>query len=174
MEQHSQSSRMAPGDDLMVGHVHARSAPEREASDHSQRVVKRRLRTKTSMASLERGRAAVPELLRLRALRRDPEGIPVSETSAAASTSPRSGSVRAHPYNPVGEAIGGSFFEYVPSLANRATSKNGFDESRDVTPIPRSNSFPSLLKNPIQGEKMVHSCAHMSSCTRGQEFRHRI
>ena len=35
-------------------------------------------------------------------------------------------------------------------MANRATSENGFDESLGVTPIPRSNSSPSILKNPIQ------------------------
>ena len=44
---------------------------------------------------------------------------------------------------------GSSSFEFVPSLDNRATSANGFNESI-VTPIPRSSSSPSILKNPPQ------------------------
>ena len=32
-------------------------------------------------------------------------------------------------------------------MANRATSESEFNESIDVTPIPRSNSSPSILRN---------------------------
>ena len=68
-------------------------------------------------------------------------------SSAASTVSPRSGFARAHPYYPVGEVIEGSSFEYVPSIANRAASATRLDESIDVTPIPRSSSSPSMLKN---------------------------
>ena len=119
---------MALGDDLMVGHVHARIAP-RVAVDNNPRVVKRRLRTETSIASLERGRVTIPEPPRLRALQNNPEDVPVSEASVAASNSPRSGPIRAHPYIPVGDAIGSSSSEYVPSVTNRAASEIGLEES---------------------------------------------
>ena len=111
MERQSQSSRMALRDDLMAGYVHARPVQERDEADRSPRVVKRRLHTKTSLADIERGRARVPELPRLGALHPEPEEVPVSQTSIAASVSPRSGSARVHPYNPVGQAIGSSSFE---------------------------------------------------------------
>ena len=117
VEGQGQNSRMALGDDLVAGHVHARNAP-RVAVDNNPRVVKRRLRTKTSIASLERGRATIPEPPRLRALQNNPEDVPVREASVATSNSPRSGPVRAHPYIPVGDAMGSSSFEYVPSLVN--------------------------------------------------------
>ena len=39
---------------------------------------------------------------------------------------------------------------FLPSVVNRATSENGLSESIDVTPIPRSSSSPSILRNPPQ------------------------
>ena len=120
------------------------------APDQSHRPVKRRLRTKTTVTEPSRGRTNMPEIPRLLALRREPENIPVSEGSAASTVSPGSGSARVHPYYPVGEVIEGSSFEYVPSIASRAASATGLDESLDVTPISRFNSSPSILKNPPQ------------------------
>ena len=76
--------------------------------------------------------------------------MPMSESSAASSVSPRSGSSRVHPYHPVGEAIEGSSFEVVPSIANQAANASGQDESLEVTPIRRSNSSPVVLEDPIQ------------------------
>ena len=96
---------MSLGDDLMAGHIHARPS-DTAAPDHSPRV-KRRLRAKTSMAEierLERGRTRVPEPPQLRMLHPDPAEVPISEGSVVPSTSPRSGSVRTHPYIPVGDA----------------------------------------------------------------------
>ena len=61
----------------------------------------------------------------------------------------RSGSARMHPYNPVGEAMRSSSFEYVPSVVNRAASESGVNESMEVTPMPRSFSAPSILNNPL-------------------------
>ena len=58
----------------------------------------------------------MPAMSRLRALRGEPEDIPVSESSVAFTAPPRSGSAKVHPYNPVSEAIEGSSFEYVPEL----------------------------------------------------------
>ena len=138
----------------MAGHVHARQLHDTAVPDHSPRV-KRRLRTKTSMAEierLERGRTRVPELPRLRVLHPDPADVPISEDSMVPSTSPRSGSVRTHPYNPAGDAIGSSSFEYVPSVVNRAASDGGLNESMEVTPIPRSISSPSILNNPQKSQ----------------------
>ena len=66
------------------------------------------------------------------------------------STSPRHWVMRTHPHHPLGGAINGSSFEIVLSSANRATTLTGFDESIDLTPIPRSSSSPSILNNPIQ------------------------
>ena len=46
--------------------------------------------------------------------------------------------------------MGSSSFEYVPSVVNRAASDVGLSESMNVTPIPRSSSSPSTLRNPPQ------------------------
>ena len=86
----------------------------------------------------------------VRALQNDAAEVPVCVSSVASSASPRSGSSRVHPYNPVGEAVEGSSFEVVPSIANRAASASGFDESVEVTPIRRSNSSPVVFGNPMQ------------------------
>ena len=63
-----QVPRLPLGDDLMVGHVHARPTSNTAGSDVSPRL-KRRLRVKTSLAEVERqerGRSRVPEPPRLR------------------------------------------------------------------------------------------------------------
>ena len=88
------------------------------------------------------------ELPRLRALEVWAAAVPVS-SFAASSASPRSGSSRAHPY-PVGEAIEGSFFELLPSIATRATNNSGRDESMDITPIRRADSSLDIPYDPIQ------------------------
>ena len=137
----------------MAGHVHARPTQDTADVNRSPRVAKRRLRAKTSMAKierLERGRSRVPELPCFRVLHPHPAEVTISEGSMVASTSPRSGSIRAHPYNPVSDAMGSSSCEYVPSVVNRAASDVGFNESIEVTPIPRSISSPSILRNPSQ------------------------
>ena len=66
------------------------------------------------------------------------------------SGSPISGQGRAHPYTPVGNAVGSSSFEYVPSTVNRAASEIGPNKSMETIPIMRSNSSPSTLHNPTQ------------------------
>ena len=94
-----QIPKEALGKDLMAGDVHARTDARNVASDQGHRPVKRRLRTKTNVSELERGRTNMPIAPRLRALRGDPEDIPVSESSATSTVSPRSGSARVHPYH---------------------------------------------------------------------------
>ena len=74
----------------------------------------------------------------------------MSESSAASSTSLRSGIVRPHPYHAVGGVLEGSYFELLPSSASRATSATGFDENIDLAPIARSSSSPCILNRPIQ------------------------
>ena len=135
----------------MAGHVHAR--PHDTAAPDRSSKIKRRARGKTSLAEierLERGRSRIPEPPRLRILNRDPADVPISEGSLIPSGSPRSGSVRAHPYTPVGDAVGSSLFEFVPSITNRAANEVGVNESMEVTPIPRPSSSPSILHNPLQ------------------------
>ena len=108
---------MSLGNDLVARHIHARST-DTAASDRSPRV-KRRLRAKTSMAEierLERGRTRAPEPPRLRVLHPDPADVPISEGSVVPSTFPRSESQHACIHIPVGDAVGSSSFEYVPSL----------------------------------------------------------
>ena len=86
------------------------------------------------------------ELPRLRALEARAAAIPIS-SSAASSTSPRSGSSRVHPY-PVGEAVEASSFELVPSMATQATHQSDRDESMEVTPIRRAESTPPTPFDP--------------------------
>ena len=76
--------------------------------------------------------------------------IPISEGSLAPANSPASGIQRAHPYTPVGAAIGNSSFELLPSARDRATSDRGLDESMETVPILRSNSSPSIIQDPSQ------------------------
>ena len=102
-------------------------------------------------------RDRLPELPRLRVLENQAVEMPVSVSSAASSASPRSGSSRVHPYNPVGEAVEGSSFEVVPSIATRAPSISGRDESMDMTPIRRSNSSPVIQHDPSQLQGIILS-----------------
>ena len=134
----------------MTGHVHARFQADAPGPSTSPRV-KRRIRSKTSLAELERqerGRSRIPEVPRLRTLARDPADVPISEDSIVPATSPASGAQRAHPYIPVGEAMGSSSFEMLPSATDRAASDRGLNESVETIPILRSNSSPSIIQNP--------------------------
>ena len=152
MESESQGVRIPLGEDLMVGHVHARSSTDTSGLATSPRV-KRRLRSKTSLAEIERqerGRSRIPEVPRLRTLSRDPAEIAISEGSIVPAASPISGANRAHPYTPVGNAVGSSSFEMVPSAVDRAASERGLSDSMETVPILRSNSSPSIIQNPSQ------------------------
>ena len=138
------SLRLPLGEDLLVGHVHARRPSDTVGSSHSPRV-KRRIRTKTSLAEIERkerGRSRLPDPPRLRTLIRDPAEVPISEGSIIPASSPTSGVPRAHPYTPVGGAVGSSSFEVSPSVRDRAASDRGLSESMETAPIVRANSSP--------------------------------
>ena len=135
-----------------MGHVHARGPADTLGSSLSPRI-KRRIRTKTSLAELERkerGRSRVPEPPRLRTLVRDAAEVPISEGSLTPASSPTSGIQRAHPYTPVGNAVGSSSFEVVPSARDRAASDRGLSESMETVPITRANSSPSIIQDPTQ------------------------
>ena len=107
-------------------------------------------------------RAEAPELPRLRALEAQAASIPIS-SSAASSTSPRSGSSRVHPY-PVGEAADGSSFELVPSVATRAAQSWEQGESMEVTPIREAEASPITPPKPIH-KLGNESCARTFLCT---------
>ena len=144
--------RLPLGEDLVVGHAHARVPPDTAGSSHSPRV-KRRIRAKTSLAELERkesGRSRVPEPPRLRTLARDPAEVPISEGSLVPANSPLGGIQRAHLYTPVGAAVGSSSFEVVSSARDRAASERGLNESMETVPIARANSSPSIIQDPSQ------------------------
>ena len=144
--------RLPLGEDLVVGHVHARGAADTEGSSLSPRI-KRRIRAKTSLAEIERkerGRTNLPGPPRLRTLISDAAEVPISEGSLVPASTPRSGPQRAHPYTPVGDAVGSSSFEMVPPVRARAASDRGFDESVDTIPITRANSSPSIIQVPTQ------------------------
>ena len=146
------SLRLPLGEDLVVGHVHARGPADTERSSRSPRI-KRRIRAKTGLAELERkerGRSRVPEPPRLRTLVRDPAEVPISEGSLVPASSPTSGVQRAHPYTPVGGAVGSSSFEVVPSARDRAASDRGLSESVETIPMTRANSSPSIIQDPSQ------------------------
>ena len=66
------------------------------------------------------------------------------------ASSPTSGVQRAHPYTPVGDAVGSSSFEVVPPVRDRAASERGLDESMETVPITRANSSPSIIQDPTQ------------------------
>ena len=103
----------------MTGHVHARFQADAPGPSTSPRV-KRRIRSKISLAELERqerGRSRIPEVPRLRTLARDPADVPISEDSSA---------------------------------TDRAASDRGLNESVETVPILRSNSSPSIIQNPSQ------------------------
>ena len=149
------SPRASLGMELRAGHVRKDRYGRSPAPAASHRPVrnKRKSRSAASHASNPE-RPNIPEqvgpleLPRLRALEARAAAIPIG-SSAASSASPRSGSSRAHPY-PVGEAIEGSSFEMVPSMATRATNNSGRDESVDITPIRRTDSSPDLPIDPEQ------------------------
>ena len=147
------NARIPLGEDLVAGHVHARSvATDTAGSDASPRI-KRRIRSKTSLAELERqerGRSRVPEPPRLRVLHQDPAEVPIPEGSLVPADSPGNRQHRAHSYTPVGNAMGSSSFEYVPSMEDRAASARGVNESVETIPILRSSSSPSILHQPSQ------------------------
>ena len=152
VESGMQNPRLPLGEDLVAGHVHAWVPADTAGSSHSPRV-KRRIRAKTSLAELERkerGRSRIPEPPRLRTLGRDPADVPISEGSLVPANSPSSGMQRAHPYTPVGAAIGSSSFELLPSARDRAASDRGLNESMETVPILRSNSSPSIIQDPSQ------------------------
>ena len=141
MESASQGSSLPLGEDLVAGHIHARPPSDTTGSDVSPRI-KRRLRGKTSLAEIERqerGRSRIPEPPRLRMLNRDPADVPIPEGSLVPCSSPISGQNRAHPYTPVGNAVGSSSFEFVPSAVDRAASERGLRESMETIPILRSS-----------------------------------
>ena len=110
--------RLPLGEDLVVGHVHARGAADTGGASLSPRI-KRRIRTKTSLAEIERkerGRTHIPEPPRLRTLVADAAEVPISEGSLVPASTPTSGPHRAHPYTPVGDAVGSSSFEATGAL----------------------------------------------------------
>ena len=148
--------RLPLGEDLVVGHVHARGAADTEGSSLSPRI-KRRIRAKTSLAEIERkerGRANIPGPPRLRTLVADAAEVTISEGSLVPASTPTSGPHRAHPYTPVGDAVGSSSFETVPPVRARAASDRGFDESTDTIPIARANSSPSIIQVPTHVSKL--------------------
>ena len=150
VESGTQNIRLPLGEDLVAGHVHARPLSHTPGHDVSPRI-KRRLRSKTSLAEIERqerGRSRIPEMLRV--LNQDPADVPISEGSLVPATSPTSGRHRAHPYTPVGNAVGSSSFEVVPSVVDRAASERGLSESMETVPTLRSSSSPSIIQNPSQ------------------------
>ena len=144
--------RLPLGEDLVVGHVHARGPADTEGSSLSPRI-KRRIRAKTSLAELERrerGRTSIPGPPRLRTLVNDAAEVPISERSLVPASTPTSGVQRAHPYTPVGNAVGSSSFEMVPPVRARAASDRGLDDSVETVPITRANSSPSIIQVPTQ------------------------
>ena len=144
--------RLPLGEDLVVGHVHARGSADTEGSSLSPRI-KRRIRAKTSLAEIERkerGRSNLPGPPRLRTLVTDAAEVPISEGSLIPASTPTSGPQRAHPYTPVGDAVGSSSFEMVPPVRARAASDRGFDDSTETIPIARASSSPSIIQVPTQ------------------------
>ena len=82
--------RLPLGEDLVVGHVHARGAADTEGSSLSPRI-KRRIRAKTSLAEIERkerGRTNIPGPPRLRTLVADAAEVPISEGSLVPASTP--------------------------------------------------------------------------------------
>ena len=141
----------AMGRDLMAGHVHRDRHGRSPAPAASHRPVgKKRMQHAVSDRSPKRTEA--PEIPRLRALEAQAAAIPIS-SSAASSTSPRSGSSRVNPY-PVGEAIESSPFELVPSVATQATQSWEQGGSLELTPI-RDDTSPTTPS--IKPTHFLHS-----------------
>ena len=158
--------RLPLGEDLVVGHVHARGSADTEGSSLSPRI-KRRIRAKTSLAEIERkerGRTNLPGPPRLRTLVTDAAEVPISEGSLIPASTPTSGPQRAHPYTPVGDAVGSSSFEMVPPVRARAASDRGFDDSVDTILIARASSSPSIIQVPTQTQSHLLS---FCSCVGG-------
>ena len=152
MKSGAQRSHLPLGVDLVAGRVHASPLSDTPGYDVIPRV-KRRLRSKTSLAEIERqegGRSRIPELPRFRVLNQDPAEVPIPEGSLIPADSPASGQHRAHPYTPVGNTVGSSSFEAVPSVTGRAANERGLSESMETTPILRSSSSPSIIQNSPQ------------------------
>ena len=137
----------AMGRDLMAGHVHKDRHGRSPAPAASHRPVgKKRMQHAVSDRSPKRTEA--PEIPRLRALEAHAAAIPIS-SSAASSTSPRSGSSRVNPY-PVGEAIESSPYELVPSVATQATQSWEQGGSLELTPIRDDTSPTTPSMKPTQ------------------------
>ena len=137
----------AMGRDLVAGHVHRDRQGRSPAPAMSHRPVgKKRVHHAVSDRSPKRTEAL--EVPRLRALEAQAAAIPIS-SSAASSTSPRSGSSRVNPY-PVGEAIESSPFELVPSVATQATQSWEQGGSLESTPIRDDTSPITPSNKPIQ------------------------
>ena len=137
----------AMGRDLMAGHIHRDRHGRSPAPAASHRPVGKK-RSQHAVPDRSPKRTEAPEIPRLRALEAQAAAIPIS-SSAASSTSPRSGSSRVNPY-PVGEAIESSPFEIVPSVATQATQSWEQGGSLNLTPI-RDDASPTTPSNqPIQ------------------------
>ena len=137
----------AMGIDLRAGHIHRDRQGRSPAPAQSHRPAGRK-RAQQAVSGKSPRRTEAPELPRLRALEAQAAAIPIS-SSAASSTSPRSGSSRVHPY-PVGEAAEGSSFELVPSVATQAAQSWEQGESMEVTPIREADASPITPSKPIQ------------------------
>ena len=121
----------AMGIELRAGHVHRDRHGRSPAPSQSHRPAGRK-RVQQATAKGTSRKVEPPELPRLRALEAQAASSPIS-SSAASSTSPRSGSSRVHPY-PVGEAAEGSSFELVPSVATQA-AQSWEQGEMEITPI---------------------------------------
>ena len=142
------SPNPAMGMDLRSGHIHRDRYGRSPAPAASHRPAgKKRMQHVASDRTPKR--TEPPELPRLRALEAQAAAISIS-SSAASSTSPRSGSSRVNPY-PVGEATESSPFEIVLSVATQATHSWEQGGSLEVTPI-RDDASPITPSKPIQIE----------------------
>ena len=126
----------AMGMERRAGHVHRDRQGRSPAPAQSHRPVGRK-RVQQATAKHASHRVEPPELPRLRALEAQAASIPIS--SSAASSSPRSGSSRVHPY-PVGEAAEGSSFELVPSVATQAAQS--WEQGEILEMQRRAQSLP--------------------------------
>ena len=136
----------AMGIELRAGHVHRDRQGRSPAPPQSHRPVGRK-RVQQATAKGTSHKVEPPELPRLRALEAQAASIPIS-SSAASSTSPRSGSSRVHPY-PVGEAAEGSSFELAPSVATQA-AQSWEQGEMEITPIRDADTSPITPPKPIQ------------------------
>ena len=160
------SPKPSLGVELRAGHVDRDRHGRSPAPAASHRPVRQRRKGQSSHAS-DPERPNIPErvgpleLPRLRALEARAAAIPIS-SSAASSASPRSGSSRVHPY-PVGEAIDGSSYELVPSMATQAAHSWEQEDVMDITPIrevdvtPLAPLHPQQVMSPNLGEGMASS-----------------